>query len=212
MAKRRKVGNLLALAILGTLIQRPMHPYEMASILRERGKDEDMPIKWGSLYTVVRNLEKHGFIEATGSTRDGGRPERTIYQITADGTEELKDWVRELLGTPEREQTRFKAALSMVGALGPDEAIDLLDQRLTLLEAAIAADRESLDREQRDLPRLFLIENEYDLAIRSAELVWIRELLAEFRSGAFPGIQMWRAFHTTGEIPPELREIAERGK
>jgi DNA-binding PadR family transcriptional regulator len=209
MAKRRKVGNLLALAILGTLVQRPMHPYEMASILRERGKDDDMPIKWGSLYTVVRNLEKHGFIEATGSTREGGRPERTIYRITDTGAGELKDWVRELLGTPEREQTKFKAALSMIGALTPDEAIDLLRHRITLLEAEIASDRESLG--QQNVPRLFLIEDEYDLAVRAAELTWIRELLAELRSGTFPEISAWRSFHATGEVPPEMRELIERG-
>ena len=210
MANRRKVGNLLALAILGTLVQRPMHPYEMASILRDRGKDDDMPIKWGSLYTVVRNLEKHGFIEATGSTREGGRPERTIYRITDAGRDELKDWVRELLGTPEREQTRFKAALSMIGALGPDEAIDLLQHRLALLTAEIAADRESLGR--HDVPRLFLIEDEYGLAIQEAELGWIRGLLAELQTGTFPEIALWRSFHTTGEIPAELRELAERGR
>ena len=39
-----------------------MHPYEMASELRERGKDQSIKIKWGSLYTVVQNLEKHGFV------------------------------------------------------------------------------------------------------------------------------------------------------
>jgi DNA-binding PadR family transcriptional regulator len=211
MAKRRKVGNLLALAILGTLVQRPMHPYEMASILRERGKDDDMPIKWGSLYTVVRNMEKHGFIEATGSAREGGRPERTIYRITDTGAAELKDWVRELLGTPEREQTKFKAALSMIGALNPDEAISLLRQRLGLLEAEIVSDRESLDRERGAIPRMFLVENEYDLAIREAEWSWIRDLLGQLQSGEFPEIAMWRSFHTTGEVPPELRDLLERG-
>ena len=39
----------------------------MASVLRSRGKDLDMPIKWGSLYTVVGNLEKHGLIEVVGN-------------------------------------------------------------------------------------------------------------------------------------------------
>jgi DNA-binding PadR family transcriptional regulator len=208
VVKRRKVGNLLALAILGTLTQRPMHPYEMASILRERGKDEDMPIKWGSLYTVVRNLEKHRFIEATGSLREGGRPERTIYRITEAGSAELTDWVRELLGTPEREQTRFKASLSMLGALGPDEAIGLLEQRLRLLEEQLAAARAAVPP---GIPRLFLVEDEYDLAIREAEVRWVRSLLDELTTGTFEGVEMWRAFRATGEVPPELRDLSERG-
>src|ERR687888_1769422 len=97
MAKRRPVRNLRALAVLTVVLQRPMHPYEMASVLRARGKDQDMPIKWGSLYTVVRNLEKHGLLEAAESGRQGGRPERTVYRITEAGRAEVEDWVRELV-------------------------------------------------------------------------------------------------------------------
>ncbi|MEV4320009.1 PadR family transcriptional regulator [Actinocrispum sp. NPDC049592] len=211
MAKRRKVGNLLALAVLGTLVQRPMHPYEMASFLRERGKDDDMPIKWGSLYTVVQNLEKHGFIEATGSTRAGGRPERTTYAITDGGREELQDWVRELLGTPEREPLKFTAALSMIGALPPDEAIGLLRQRRDLLTARIAADEQQYESTRQSVPRMFLIEQEYELAVWRAEIQWIDGLLADFGSGAFPELDGWRAFYQTGTVPPEFRDLAERG-
>jgi DNA-binding PadR family transcriptional regulator len=198
MAKRRKVGNMLALAVLGTVVQRPMHPYEMASVLRARGKDQDMPIKWGSLYTVVQNMEKHGFIEAGESVRQGGRPERTVYQITDAGRAELQDWVRELVANPERELTKFKAALSVLGALTPDEAIELLRQRLDKLTADLASQREALTQ-LSEIPRLFLVEDEYDLAIREAEVNWVRSLLTEFESGSFPGIEMWRTFHATGE-------------
>jgi DNA-binding PadR family transcriptional regulator len=209
MPKRRKVSNVLALAILSTLSMRAMHPYEMASIMRARGKDEDMPIKWGSLYTVVQNMEKHGLIRATGSVRRGGRPERTVYEITDDGRNELVDWVRELLVEPVREQPRFEAGLSVIGALGPDEVIDLLGQRLAKLDKQLAERRVELA--EAPVPRVFLIEAEYDLAIRQAEADWVRGTLKEFTDGTFPGLDMWRTFHETGEIPPEIAELAERG-
>jgi DNA-binding PadR family transcriptional regulator len=211
MAKKRKVGNLMALAVLSAVTQRPMHPYEMASMLRARGKDQDMPIKWGSLYTVVQNLEKHGFLEAAENVRDGGRPERTVYRITEAGTTELKDWVRELVSTPEKENLRFEIGLSVLGALGPDEAIELLRQRVSAMEQHIAAERTALTAESQQIPRLFLVESEYALAIREAELAWIRQLLAEFSDGSFPGVDQWRSFHTTGEVPAELAELSERG-
>jgi DNA-binding PadR family transcriptional regulator len=211
MAKRRKVGNLLALAILGTLVQRPMHPYEMASILRARNKDEDMPIKWGSLYTVVQNLEKHGLIAEMESERAGGRPERTIYSVTPEGVAELKDWVRELLGTPEREHVKFTTALSMIGALDPDEAVELLEHRLELINVRIARDRAAYEHYVRDLPRLFLIEAEYELATMQAEVRWIEGLLREFESGTFPDLDGWRSYARTGVIPEEYRKLAERG-
>jgi DNA-binding PadR family transcriptional regulator len=211
VAKRRKVGNLLALAVLSTVAERPMHPYEMASVLRERGKDQDMNIKWGSLYTVVQNLEKHGFLEATESVRQGGRPERTIYRITDAGREELQDWLRELVSTPEREHPRFVAGLSLLAALPPDEATSLLQQRLGLLEVAIAGQRESLAQYSREVPRLFLVEAEYDLAIREAEATWIRSLLDELTTSSFPGLTQWRAWHETRQVPPEWDDTVGRG-
>lgn len=74
MAEKRKVANLMALAVLATVVQRPMHRYEMASLMRVRGKDRDMNIKWGSLYTVVQNLERSGYLEPIGVTRQGPVP------------------------------------------------------------------------------------------------------------------------------------------
>src|SRR4051794_29139846 len=195
MAGRRKVGNMLGLAVLSTVSARPMHPYEMASLMRARGKDRDMKIKWGSLYTVVRNLDKHGFIAVAGVDRQGGRPERTVYEITDAGRVELADWVRELVGVPEREQPRFEAGLSVLGVLHPDEAVPLLRQRLDRLEAEIAEQRTELARVVREVPRLFLVEAEYDLAIRTAEATWLRGFLTELADGTFPGVDEWRAHH-----------------
>jgi DNA-binding PadR family transcriptional regulator len=210
VVKRRKVGNLLALALLAAVAQRPMHPYEMAAALRGWGKDHDMDIKWGSLYTVVRNMHKHGLLEPVESTRQGRRPERTVYQITDAGRTELVDWTRELISTPQREYPRFRAGLSVLPVLAPDEAIALLHHRLALLDEEIASLRADLAQHSQEVPRLFLVEVEYDLAILQAEAAWAQALLAELTSGTFPDLPGWRAFHETGEIPAELAELAER--
>jgi DNA-binding PadR family transcriptional regulator len=192
---------MLALAILSTVIERPMHPYEIASLLRERGKDQDMQIKWGSFYTVVQNLERHGLLEAVETVRAGARPERTVYRITDAGRAELEDWLRELIAVPEREPPKFEGALSVVGVLPPDEVISLLRQRLERLESQLAAQREALEGFSRDVPRLFLVEAEFDLAIREAEANWVRGLLGELTSGTMPGLAQWRAWHETRRPP-----------
>jgi DNA-binding PadR family transcriptional regulator len=208
--KRRKVGNMLGLAVLSVVLERPMHPYEMAAVLKQRGKDADMPIKWGSLYTVVANLEKHGFVEAVASVKDGGRPERTVYRITEAGHEEFEDWVRELVGTLDREPPRFKAGLSMIGVLGPDQAISRLRERLAQLGERAEAHRAALDQLRPLMPRLFLVEVEYDLAMTEAEARWVRGFLEELTTGALPGIEAWRRHHETGEFPDDLGEFVER--
>jgi DNA-binding PadR family transcriptional regulator len=210
VAKRRKVSNVLALALLAVLAPgRPMHPYQMVSVLRRTGKEHDMKIKWGSLYTVVQNLEKHGFIEATGSNREGRRPERTIYALTEAGRAELKDWLRELVAEPEKEYPRFEAALSVLGVLPPDEVTELLEERLRALDAGIAGQRAGLEQAGQEVPRVFLIEGEYALAMREAEATWVRALLKELTDGTLSGVAEWREYHKTGGAPPGWTELLE---
>jgi DNA-binding PadR family transcriptional regulator len=206
---RRKISNLLALSLLNLLIERPMYPYEMAATLRQRGKDEAIKINWGSLYTVVQNLEKYGFIEAVDVAREGRQPERTTYQITDAGREELKDWLRELISQPGREYTRFEAALGESAVLPPSELIELLQRRLDALEAAIAQHEIGLAAWVTQVPRLFLIESEYHLALRRAEAEWVRGLLKELTDGTFPGIREWQRYHDTGQVPDEILALAE---
>jgi DNA-binding PadR family transcriptional regulator len=226
LAKRRKVSNLLALTLLSQLMERPMYPYEMAARLRERGKDQAIKINWGSLYTVVQNLEKNGFITAVQVAREGRQPERTTYQITEAGQAELKDWLRELVGEPEREYSRLEAGLSDIGNLPPDEVVGLLRQRLRVLDAVNDQTQAELAKIVEQVPRLFLIESEYNLAMRKAEAEWVRGVLAEFDNGTFPGMEFWQFMHDNGvldgsgkipelpeglEVPPAIREILERG-
>jgi DNA-binding PadR family transcriptional regulator len=209
VAKKRAVGNLMALGILSTLVLKDMHPYEMAGALRGWGKDQDLPIKWGSLYTVVRNLARHGLLEEVSSGREGRRPERTVYHLTAAGRAELVDWTRELLSAVEHETPRFRAGLSVMSALSPDEVTTLLQQRLGEVSAAVTAAEEQLTA-YPDVPRLFLIEIEYDIAMLRAEAAWMRSLIGELTGGTLPGIEQWRHYHETGRAPADLVELAER--
>src|SRR5690348_18165823 len=206
---RRKVSNLMALSLLSLLTERPMYPYEMASKLREYGKDQSIKINWGSLYTVVQNLEKHGFIQTADVGREGRQPERTTYQITDAGRAELADWLRELISEPEREYTRFEAALAECAVLSPRELTDLLKQRLDALETANAEHQAMLETWGAEVPRLLLIESEYHLALRRAEAEWIRGVLKEFTDGTFPGLADWQRFHDTGELPADIQALAE---
>src|SRR6266568_4175220 len=131
MTRRRPVSNPLALAVLASLYEKPMHPYEMASTLRARGKEHSIKLNYGSLYTVVDNLAKHGLIEAGEAHREGRRPERTIYRITSAGRAELQ-------AEPVKEYPQFEAALSLLPVVPPDSAITLLRNRESALEKEIA--------------------------------------------------------------------------
>ncbi|MFC9897382.1 PadR family transcriptional regulator [Nocardia sp. NPDC127579] len=212
MAIKRKVNNLLALAVLSVIVERPMHRYEIASKLKERGKDRDMDIKWGSLYTVVQNMAKAGFLEEVGSEREGARPERVIYRITDVGRAEMREWTTELIADPELEATRFTAGLSILGVLPPELVIELLARRIATLEQTIGEIERELAALAGALPRLFTVETEYSLAMLNAEVAWARSFRAELVDGDFPDLEFWRRMHAENIDPADVFAIVERGE
>ncbi len=194
---RRKVSNPLALAVLACLYERPMHPYEIASTLRERHKDDSIKLNYGSLYSVVEALKGHALIVEQQTGRQGNRPERTVYELTAAGRLELIDWLSELLCRPVKEYTRFEAGLSLVPVLPPSDVKALLEERCRRLELEIEQYRAAVRKvtSSKQVPRLFLIESEYRTALREAELSWTRGLIADIASGTLEGMERWTAFH-----------------
>jgi len=201
--KRRPVSNPLALAALACLYERPMHPYEMASTMRARGKGDSVKLNYGSLYTVVEVMRRQGLIEAQETGREGKRPERTVYRITDTGSDELVDWLRELLSVPDKEYLRFEAGLSYLPVLSPADAAAVLRTRCDRLALELSRRHDERARvEELGLPRLFVVEHEYMTALVEAELTWTSALLADIETGSLDGIELWRGFHGGADAPP----------
>jgi DNA-binding PadR family transcriptional regulator len=176
-----------------------MHPYEIAQTLRGRAKHESIRLNYGSLYGVVEALEKRQLIQARETVRAGRRPERTIYEITDAGLREMADWLSELAAVPVKEYLQFEAALSLLPALPPDEALAALNQRaqsleieIALLDGAVSAAR------AHGLPRLFALETEYVQVLRRAELDYVRLLAKDIESGELSGLDQWRSWYAPG--------------
>jgi DNA-binding PadR family transcriptional regulator len=192
----RNRSNPLALAVLISLYERPMHPYEVATTLRQRHKHESVRLNYGSLYSVVDSLERRGLISPQGTERSGRLPERTIYDLTDAGRIETHDWLTELISTPVKDYPEFEAALSFLPALPPNDVVALLRERTQLLQielAQMASARELVEKQH--LPRLFWVEAEFRMVLREAELAYVDKLTAEIASGSLDGIEWWRQLH-----------------
>jgi DNA-binding PadR family transcriptional regulator len=193
---RRRVVNPLALAVLSCLNERPMHPYEINTTLRSRGKEQSIKLNYGSLYAVVEALQKHGLISARATTRAGRRPERTVYEITEAGITEFEDWLAELLATPAREFTSLEAGLSLMPGLPPDEVARLLDGRTERLRIELRSlEAAGQVGDEMGLPELFTVESRYRHALLTAELAFVVDLAKRIRSGALGGVQLWARIH-----------------
>jgi DNA-binding PadR family transcriptional regulator len=201
MAKSRKVGNLLGLAVLSYLIQRPMHPYELSRTLRDNGDARSIKFNHGSLYMVVGQLAKAGFVAEVETNRDGQRPERTVYALTDAGRQELRDWLRELVEEPGYEYPQFVAALSLIGALPPSEVLRLLRRRLERL-AEQRTEIESIigDSLGQGVPELFLVEEQYRLALLDADTSFTSRFIERVTDPQTDWGRMWAEFH--GEPAP----------
>jgi DNA-binding PadR family transcriptional regulator len=198
-----------------------MHPYEISTTLRTRGKEHSIKLNYGSLYAVVESLAKHGLIRSMETTREGRRPERTVYEITESGAAEHDDWLAELLSTPVREFTSLEAGLSLMPGLEPDEVARLLGERaerlrmhLRQIEATHATMAEA------GMPRLFMVESEFQAHMLAAELDYVTRLAGEIAKDELPGTVVWRRIHelraegmTFEEIVSDpVRHLGEEGR
>ncbi|MBX3283798.1 MAG: PadR family transcriptional regulator [Actinobacteria bacterium] len=202
MARRRR-GNPLALAILSTLHEGPSHPYDVAATLKQRHVHEAIRLNYGSLYSVVDNLEADGLIEARETVRSGRRPARTVYAITEAGTRELTDWLSDLVATPQKEYLQFEAALALVCSLPPDDVTHLLRRRLAALDVDLARQRADLAmvRDELGLPRLFALEGEHRVAVVAAERTFVAALLDDLEQGHLDGLDLWRTLYPPPDDP-----------
>jgi DNA-binding PadR family transcriptional regulator len=210
---KRAVSNPLALAVLACLWERPMYPYEMTTTMRERGKEDSIRLNFGSLYAVIKSLEKHGFIAVEQTEREGNRPERVVYAITESGRREAEDWLRELIDVPVKEYPAIETGLSLLPMLPPSIAADLLESRRDRLDADLASRRQLLDQTS-GLPELFMIEFHYRMAVLEAERAFVADLAARIRDRSIGGFEWWEQLHRlldTGLTMSELRERIASG-
>jgi DNA-binding PadR family transcriptional regulator len=187
-----------------------MHPYEMSTTLRTRGKEQSIRLNFGSLYSVVESLARHGLVEARGTVREGRRPERTVYAITPAGRAELEDWLAELLSTPRKEYTALEAALSLLPGVSPDEAVRLLTARATRLRMALGSVDTGLELTDRmGLPELFVVEEQYRRALMEAELAFVTSLADRIARDELGGTRWWRRIHELQEQGVTFEEISD---
>jgi len=207
MERTNGPSNPLALAVLVLLCERPMHPYEIAATLRMRHAEGSMKIRYGSLYTVIERLQRECLVTVKEIVRDGRRPERTIYEITTAGQERMRTWLRDLIEIPVKEYPKFEAALSLLPAVPPAEAVALLKARSRRLGAMAEEIRALIEVVTKTVEPLFLVENEYRLTLVEAERQFIDDFLRRIAEDQ-TYTRAWKGFHPE---PCRSAEEAEEG-
>ncbi|WP_067794967.1 PadR family transcriptional regulator [Actinomadura formosensis] len=174
----------LALTVLRMLCDRPMHPYEMQQRIRDCAYDQAVKITHGSLYHSVERLAACGLIEPLETSREGRRPERTIYAVTSAGRDAAQLRLAELLRNPTEEFPLFGTGLAFINLLPEGEVARLLRYRTVVLESALAAHQTAHDAlRKQGLKRYKLIDQEWLIARVRGELDFVRGLTDDLDSG-----------------------------
>jgi DNA-binding PadR family transcriptional regulator len=157
---------------------------------------------------VIELLLKRGFISTKESSREGKRPERTVFELTPSGYDELRAWMRDLLREPVNEYPQFAAGLSLLPVLPPEEAVALLRQRALRLSAeaarieahlaALAQQEVPVPPEElppqlvgKKFPPLFVVETEFAVALLKAELAFVNELVRRITEEGWGPVELW---------------------
>lgn len=130
-------------ALLGFLMQGPMHGYDL-----HRRIEEELGVVWymgiSNIYGALKRLEQAGHVESTLSPQEG-RPPRKVYRITSSGRRSFLDWVRRPIPTIRDMRVEFLAKLYFFRALGLEGAEELIvaqeavcRERVKLLEQSAA--------------------------------------------------------------------------
>jgi DNA-binding PadR family transcriptional regulator len=175
--------SVLAVAVLSMLTEEPMHAYRMQQLIKERHKGDVVNVtQRNSIYQTIDRLLRDGLVEVQSSAREANRPERTTYRITDAGRAILREWLDTMLSMPVNEYPEFPAALSFLPNLKPRGAIAALMTRISHLDRQLAALDDGLAQGSTFLPRIFLIESEYQRQVLAAELDYVRALVDDLRA------------------------------
>ncbi|WP_042432547.1 PadR family transcriptional regulator [Streptacidiphilus anmyonensis] len=175
----------LSLTVLSLLHYQPLHPYGIQRLIKQWGKDQVVNVSQrASLYRTIERLLAAGLIEVRETERDQQYPERTVYEVTEEGRRATRGWLLEMLAKPKQEYPEFPAALSFLVMLTPEDTLKVFSERAETLRASL---REidaimSVEAEHR-LPRVTMLETEYQRVTTSAQLAWLDAVIADLRAG-----------------------------
>lgn len=191
----------LAMVLLALLAEEPMHAYRMQRLIKSRRKDDVVNVaRSNSVYQSIERLLRDGLIEVHEKLGVETGPARIVYALTSDGRDALGRWMDAALGTPAREFPEFRAVLAVLAITGPDLVRTRLEERAAALEAVLAeAERESAAAQEWGLARVLMLEHEHLVVVTRAELDWVRQVVADLRSGALT----WDTEEMLATRPPE---------
>ena len=170
MERQREPWDARALLLLGALTVRSQHGYQINDFI-ERCRVAEL--KKPTVYALLDRLVAAGHISVR-TEQEGNRPVRKVYTLTPAGQALFDDLLRENLRTPDAGSGAGDIGLMFLDYLPRAEAVACLQERLTRLDAALAATPAVPPHGGRLTVDLAL---DHQTALRRADRAWFAGLL-----------------------------------
>lgn len=159
------------LLLLGLLRQQEMHGYQLHEFI-ERDLSVCINMKKPTAYYLLKKMSQDGWITEE-LAREGNRPTKKVYRLTAAGEAAFQRLLRENLSTYRLAEFSDEIGLAFLESLDAEEAVRLLSQRRKAVSEALAS---AMTAPQHQGSLQWIIERQIQRL--KNELTWMDEIIA----------------------------------
>jgi len=201
--------------ILGLLMDRPMHGYEINQLLQSEGITTWFNLSMASIYYSLNKLKKKGLVIETRH-RGERSSEKSVYHLTEQGRRVFFAALEDILGSEERMYFDYDLGIFMLNKLPQQRALPLLEKRLAFLKRWSQSLQESIIQgQQRNQSPLRLAILEHSLACTHMEINWLGNIIqrvrGEERPGEHPALMILSGNLRDFHLPDLIKLIASGG-
>jgi DNA-binding PadR family transcriptional regulator len=165
------------LAILGLVLEKPRHGYEIERVIEARGMRAWTEIGFSSIYYLLNKLEKERLIESEITSSVGRGPARRVYAATEDGAKAWHTATLNALSTSNLPTSQFLLGLSGIPAFTTAEVVAALRQYQQQLHDRQQELQERRSQSGSETPLFLAGMLDYTTALAQAELDWIEDFI-----------------------------------
>nr|WP_156609761.1 PadR family transcriptional regulator [Auraticoccus cholistanensis] len=158
------------LTVLGLLVERPRHGYDLEQVIEQRGVRRWTDIGFSSIYYLLGKLEKRGLVVAVQD-----RPaatSRRVFRVTAEGERVTAAETARFIAEAEPVPQPALVGLANQTLLPEQDYAAALRTRLAGIEARLASVR-AAEQAQAPLPRPAREVFSYSVSLLEAERSWL---------------------------------------
>lgn len=175
-----------SLVILGLLMEKPRHAYEIKQMIQLQGMDQYIRLSGGGLHYHLGKLLQPGYIELEETNREGNYPERQVYRITHLGRDYFLEQLRETLVDVEarRQYDPLDAALVFAGSLPLPEVIAYIEYQAYLYRTIATRLRlirnftQSLEKNQVSYVEWVI---DHSIHRKESEIAWLEKVASQLK-------------------------------